>query len=179
MAHDAGGLLLLSKFHKLAEREKEEVIGCHDEKVVIEMQGFDGKEQIAYGTKTGFIGLRSVIHDDHGFTVMTVLLPRLEDGGKLMIGDDDVLCDVGDGVNVTKQAVENGVFTNLQQGFRCVARQLAQTRGVSSCNDYCLHVLYLSRKYCKNSERDENNLFLGGRGGLRELCENGEKNENI
>ena len=70
-----------------------------------------------------------------------VLGPIGEDVGELVVGDDDVLVDLGDAVDIREHPTENRGVTDLQQGLGEVLRQLAQARGVSGCNDYILHLM--------------------------------------
>ena len=156
VTHDAGGLLLQGKLHKIAEGEEEEVVGCHDEQVVVEVQGVDGIEQVTDGAETGLIGGGAVIDDGQGFAIAAVALPLLEGRGKLVVGDDDVLGDVGDGVNVTEQAVEDGGLTYLQQRLGRVACQLTEPCGIACCNDNGFHACVVIL-YSEKGGKDEKN----------------------
>ena len=50
-----------------------------------------------------------------------------------MVGDDDVLINLGDGVDIIEHATENGVFSYLEQGLGKVLGELTQTGGVACC----------------------------------------------
>jgi len=50
-------------------------------------------------------------------SLQALYAPVLEDGGELMVGDDDVLIDIGDGVDVIKNTVKNRGGTYLEEGF--------------------------------------------------------------
>ena len=49
--------------------------------------------------------------------------PLLEDGGELMVGDDDVFRDFGDVVDVIKHTPQYGGPANLEEGFGEISRQ--------------------------------------------------------
>ena len=67
MAHDAGGAFLLGKGDKLAKRKEEEVVGCHDEHIVVDAQFVHGVEEVADCAQTGFVGFRSIVYNRYGF----------------------------------------------------------------------------------------------------------------
>ena len=63
MAHDTGGVFLFGEVCELGKTEKEQVIGCHDEHIVIDVQLVHGIEQIAHCTKARFVRLCSIVEN--------------------------------------------------------------------------------------------------------------------
>ena len=59
--------------------------------------------------------------------------------GKLVVGDDDVLVDVGNGIDVIKHTSQDGVVAYLQQRFGKVLCQFAEACGVTGCYYDILH----------------------------------------
>ena len=140
VAHDARGLLLAGKIDELLEGEEEQVVGSYHEQIIVQAQLLHGVEQVADGTQTRFVGLSTIIDDGNGFGVVLFLLPVFEDGGELMIGDDDMLIDLRDAVYVVEHPSEDGALSYFQQWFREVLCQFPQPRGVSCCYHNTFHL---------------------------------------
>lgn len=95
----------------------------------------DNQQQVADSAKAGVVGLGAIIDNGDGLGIALLCSPLLEDGGKLMISDDDVLVYLGDSVYIIKHTAEDGVSTYLQQGLGEVLRELAQASGIAG-GDY-------------------------------------------
>ena len=111
MTHDAASLLGLGKIDKLLETEKEDVVGSYDKHggitLVATVEIIDGQQQVADSTETGFVSFGTIVEDSDRLGVASILLPSLEVMGELMVGDDDVLVDVGNLVDIDEHTVEN------------------------------------------------------------------------
>ena len=130
-AHDAAGAFGLGERDELTEREIKEVVGGDDEEVIIDMELIHCKEQVADGTQAGVVGLGAIVNDGDGFPSGRTArhsrhagrsrhsrnagrrrhsealgTPLLEDGGELVVGDDDVFIYLGDGIDVIEHAIE-------------------------------------------------------------------------
>ena len=95
MAHHAGGLFLLGKVDKLLEREEQQVVGSDHKHIVINTELVHRKQQVTDSTQTGLVGRGTVIDNGNGLNVMLRRFPFLEDGCETVIGDNDMLCDLG------------------------------------------------------------------------------------
>lgn len=102
---------------------------------------FDSKKEVADGTEAGVVGLCTIVDDGQGLAIMLLLGPLFEDGGELVVRNDDVFIHIGDGVDVVQHTAENGVVTNLQQWFGKVLGQLTQSGGVTGGDDYGFHLV--------------------------------------
>ena len=102
---------------------------------------FDSKKEVADGTEAGVVGLGAIVDDSQGFGIVLFAGPLFEDGGELVISDNDVFIDVGDGIDVVQHAAEDGVVTNLQQGFGEILGQLTQAGGVTGSDDDGFHLV--------------------------------------
>ena len=100
----------------------------------------NGKKEITDGTQAGVVSLGTIVDDGQGLGIVLLAGPLFEDGGELMICDDDVFIDVGDGIDVVQHTAEDGVVTNLQQGFGEILGQLTQAGGVTGGDDDGFHV---------------------------------------
>ena len=114
VTHDAAGLFLAGKVNKLAEGEEQQVVSSHHQQIFVNLQLIESKQQVADGSETGVVGLRPVVDDGDGLGVVLLSGPRAEVVGKLVVGDDDVLVNLGNGVNVVEHAPEDGATANLQ-----------------------------------------------------------------
>ena len=74
----------------------------------------DGKKEVTDGAEAGFIGLCAIVNDGDGFGVCLFACPFFKDGGKLMIGDDDVFVNIWNTINVVEHTTENGTLSNFQ-----------------------------------------------------------------
>ena len=137
-------MLLPGKVDELLESEEQQVVGGYHQHVVVYVAALHGQQQVADGAQAGVVGLCAVVDDGDGLLVVLLLLPCLEDGGELVVSDDDVLVDVADGVDVVEHAPQDGVVAYLQQGLGMVAGQLTQSGGIACGNDDVLHILFLS-----------------------------------
>ena len=72
---------------------------------------------------------------------MLLLGPLFEDGGKLVVRNDDVFIHVGDGIDVVQHTAEDGVVTNLQQRFGKILGQLTQAGGITGGDYYGFHLV--------------------------------------
>jgi len=131
VAHDAGGLFLLGESHELGKAEEEEVVGGDHQQVVIDMELIHCEKEVTDGAKTGVVGLCAIINDGDGFPRggtarhgKTLISPLLEDVGELVVGDDDVLINLGDRVDIIEHATQDGVGTYLEQGLGEVLGEL-------------------------------------------------------
>ena len=136
VAHDAGGVLLQGEVDELLEGEEQEVVGSNYEHVVVDVQLVDGKEEVAHGSQTGVVGLGAIVDNGDGLGVGLTGRPFLEDGGKLVVGDDDVLIDLGDAVDIIEHTAQYGTLAYLQQGLGEVLGEFAQAGGVAGGNNY-------------------------------------------
>ena len=153
MAHDTARAFLLGKVDELPETEEEEVVGGKNEKSlsptlphregaafpVTLFKTVYGMQQIADGSQAGVVGFGAIIDDGDGLGIVLLLGPLLKDGGELMVSDDDMLVDIGDGVDIIEHTAKNGVITYLEQWFGEVLGELAQAGGVTGGNDDGFH----------------------------------------
>ena len=102
---------------------------------------FDSKKEVADGTEAGVVGLGSIVDDGEGFCIVLFAGPLSEDGGELVVGNDDVFIHVGDGIDVVQHAAKDGVVTNLQQRFGEILGQLTQSGGVTGSDDDGFHLV--------------------------------------
>ena len=58
---------------------------------------------------------------------------------KLMIGDDDMLIDLGDGVDIIEHSSEDGAFSYLEEWFGEVLGEFTKTCGITCRYYYILH----------------------------------------
>ena len=111
MTHDATGLLGLGEIDKLLETEEEDVVGSNNQQgriaLIATVEIIDGEQQVADSTETSFVGFGTVVEDGDGLSVASILLPGLEVMGELMVGDDDVLVDVGNTVDIDEHTIED------------------------------------------------------------------------
>ena len=147
VADDARRAFCLGKIHKVTEREEQQVVGCYDKEVIVYLQFVHGKEEIADSTESGVVGLRAIIDDGDGFCIGLLVFPLVEDVGKLVVGDDDVLIDVGNGIDVIKHTSQDSVVAYLQQRLGKVLCQFAKASGVTCCYYYILHYGLISTEY--------------------------------
>lgn len=66
--------------------------------------------------------------------------PFLENGGELMVGDDNVFGDIGNPVDIIEHAAQDGAFTNLEQRFGEVFGEFSQTSGVACGKNNSFHI---------------------------------------
>ena len=158
MTHDAARTFLLGKVYKLSEAEEKEVVGGDDEKglsptlphregaifPIAPFQTVYGIQQVADGPKAGVIGFGAIIDNGDGLGIVLLGCPLLEDGGKLMIGDDDMLIDIGDSIDIIEHTTKDGVVTNLEQWFGEVLCKIPQASGVASGDYNGFHFSYFS-----------------------------------
>lgn len=111
MTHDATGLLGLGEIDKLLETEEEDVVGSNNQQgriaLIATVEIIDGEQQVADSTETGFVGFGTIVEDGDGLGIAGILLPGLEVMGELMVGDDDVLVDVGNTVDIDEHTIED------------------------------------------------------------------------
>ena len=104
VAHDATRLLLAGKVDELLEREEQQVVSCHHEQVVVNLQFVESKQQVADGSQTGFIGFRTVVNDGDRFAIVYTPAPLFKDGSKAMVCNNDVLVNGIDTVDIVEHA---------------------------------------------------------------------------
>ena len=102
MIHDTTGLLGFGEVHELAEGEEEEVICRHHEQVIVQLQFIHREEQVSYCAETRLVGRSAIIDDGDGLGVVLLSRPFVEDMRKTMVGDDDMLVDLRNGINIIK-----------------------------------------------------------------------------
>lgn len=111
MTHDATGLLGLGEIDKLLETEEEDVVGSNDQQgriaLIATVEIIDGEQQVADSTETSFVGFGTVVKDGDGLSVASILHPGLEVMGELMVGDDDVLVDIRNTVDIDEHTIED------------------------------------------------------------------------
>lgn len=113
VAHNAARALRLRKVHKLLEAEKQQVIGCHNEHIVVNGEFLHCKQQVANRTQAGVVGLGAVIDNSHGLGVVEARCPLLEDGGKFVVGDDYMFVNLWNGVDIIEHTAQNCALTYL------------------------------------------------------------------
>ena len=163
MAHDAAGLLLSRKIHKLLEAKEQQIIRCHHQQVIINLQLIHRKQQVAHSTKASVIRLSSIIHNgnrflisDHGLLglngcffiriireIRVRFNPFLKYRRKLMIRNDDMLIHLRNLVDIIKHSSQDRILTYLQQRLRKVLGQLSKPRCITCRNNYTFHTLIL------------------------------------
>ena len=67
MTHDAGSAFLFGEIDKFLEAEEQQIVGCDNEEVVIDLALVHCKEQVADGTKPCLIRFRPIINNRNGF----------------------------------------------------------------------------------------------------------------
>ena len=117
VAHNARCSLFLCKVHKLLEREEQQVVCGNYQKVVIQVEFIHREQQVTDRPKAGFIGEGVVVHHRDGLGIVLLVGPELEDIRKPAVGDNDVLINLRDAVNIVQHTPQNGVVSNLQQGL--------------------------------------------------------------
>ena len=147
VADDARRAFCLGILHKVTEREEQQVVGCYDKEVIVYLQFVHGKEEVANSTESGVVGLCAIIDDGDGFGIGLLVFPLVEDVGKLVVGDDDVLIDVGNGINVIKHTSQDSVVAYLKQRLGKILCQFAEASGVTCCYYDILHCGLISTEY--------------------------------
>ena len=111
MTHDATGLLGLGEIDKLMDTEEEDVVGSNNQQgriaLIATVEIIDGEQQVADSTETGFVGFGTIVEDGDGLGVASVPLPGLEVMSELMVGDNNVLVDVGNPVDINEHTIED------------------------------------------------------------------------
>ena len=138
MTHDTTRLFLLRKVHELLEREEQQVIRSHHQHIIVYLQFLHCKQQVANSPQSGLVRLCPVIHDCDFFTLgpgpgikflisgpgpRVKFCPVFEDRGELMIGNNDMLIDIRDGIDIIKHSPENRILAYLQQRFGEILRE--------------------------------------------------------
>ena len=147
VADDARCAFCLGILHKVTEREEQQVVGCYNKEVIVYLQFVHGKEEVANSTESGVVGLCAIIDDSDGFGIGLLVFPLVEDVGKLVVGDDDVLVDVGNGIDVIKHTSQDSIVAYLKQRFGKVLCQFAKASGVTCCYYDILHCGLISTEY--------------------------------
>ena len=147
VADDARRAFCLGVLHKVTEGEEQQVVGSYDKEVIVYLQFIHSKEEVADSTESGVVGLCAIIDDGDGFGIGLLVFPLVEDVGKLVVGDDDVLVDVGNGIDVIKHTSQDSVVAYLQQRLGKVLCQFAKASGVTCCYYDILHCGLISTEY--------------------------------
>ena len=66
--------------------------------------------------------------------------PFLENGGELMVGDDDVFGDIRNPVDIIEHATQDGALTYLEQRFGEVFGEFSQTGGIACSKNNSFHI---------------------------------------
>ena len=56
VAHNHRGAFLFEGFHEAAEAEVEDIVGCDDQQVFVEVVSVDSQDQVTDGAEAGFVG---------------------------------------------------------------------------------------------------------------------------
>ena len=139
VAHDAGGGFPAGVAHEVDQTEREQIVAGNDQEVVVELTLVDGKLDVAHGTETGLVGRGAVV--EHGDQLRTLGGPLLEDGCKLMVGDDDVLVNELALFDIVDEPIEDGLPAYLQQGLGEVLGKGIEAGGIASREDEAFHIL--------------------------------------
>lgn len=139
VAHDAGGGFPAGVAHEVDQTERQQVVAGNDQEVVVELTLVDGKLDVAHRTETGLVGRGAVV--EHGDGLRTLGGPLLEDGCKLMVGDDDVLVNELALVDIVDEPIEDGLPAYLQQGLGEVLGKGIEAGGIASREDEAFHIL--------------------------------------
>ena len=91
VTHRATRSLFTGVFEKPLQTKIKEIVPREDEKVVVDLEGFDPQSEIAHGAESRFIRRRSVVDD--GDIIGTRLRPFVKMIDKASVGDDAVPVD--------------------------------------------------------------------------------------
>ena len=139
MADDAAAVLFTGKLDKVRKTEKQQIVCGHNQQVVIDSEFVHREQKVAHSSQAGFIGLGSVIHNGYRLAIMLISCPFLKNRGEFMVGDDDILINLINAINIIKHPAQDGALPYFQQWFGKISGQFAQAGGIS-CRYYnCLH----------------------------------------
>ena len=74
MAHDTRCPFGTSKVHKLLEREEQQIIRCHHQHIIIDVELIHCKQQVTDCTQTSFVRLCTIIYNGYWFVDMETFL---------------------------------------------------------------------------------------------------------
>ncbi len=139
MAHDAGGLLLSKERDKTREGEVQQVVPCQDEQVLVEVKRVYGKEDIFHCSKpVGIVG-RTVIENDDRMGKRAALFPSSEVIIELVVGDNHILPDPFDAIDIREEPVKDGPSLYIQEGLGKVLGQRIKPGCIAGCKDEADH----------------------------------------
>ncbi len=139
MAHDAGGLLLSKERDKTGEGEVQQVVTCQDEQVLVDFQLFYGEEDVLHRTEpVGVVG-RAVIEDDDRMGKRAALFPSSEVIIELVVGDNHILPDPFDAIDIREEPVKDGPSLYIQEGLGKVLGQGIEPGCIAGCEDEARH----------------------------------------
>ena len=139
VAHNAARLLGKGEIDKLLEREEEDIIGRHDQHIVVDREFFHRIEQVADGPQARLVGLGAVIDDRQRLGVVLFGGPLLEDRGEFMVRNNDMFVDLGDAVDIIQHTAQNSALADLQEGLGKILGQFTQPRCIPCCYYYVFH----------------------------------------
>ena len=139
MAHNTTRPLRKGEIDELLEAEKEDIVCSHHQQIVINLQLIHCIQEVTHGTQTRFVGRSTVIDNCDRLRIVLLCSPLLEDGGKLMIRDDDVLVDLRNLIYIIQHPPEDRALADLQQRFRKVLGQFTQTSCITGCYNNVFH----------------------------------------
>jgi hypothetical protein len=123
VAHDAGGLLLLKEGDKTTKGEVEEVVTRQDEQVLVDFLLFHGEEDVPDRPEpVGVVG-RTVIEDDDGMGKRAALFPGSEVIEELVVGNNHILPNPFDAIDIREEPVKDGPSLYIQEGLGKVLGQ--------------------------------------------------------
>ncbi len=139
MAHDAGGLLLCKERDKTTKGEVQQVVTCQDEQVLIDFLLFYGDEDVLHRTEpVGVVG-RSVIEDDDRMGKGAALFPSSEVIIELVVGDNHILLDPFDAIDIREEPVKDGPSLYVQEGLGKVLSQGIEPGCIAGSQDEADH----------------------------------------
>jgi len=113
----------------------------------------NGIEQIADGAKAGLVRQSPVIDHRHLPAVGEAFCPVFEYAGKLVVGDDYVLIDLRDAVDVIEHHAQDGAVPYLQEGLGEVLGEFPQAGGIAGGYHYILHNPIIDFSLPRNGRR--------------------------
>ena len=139
MAHDAGGLLLCKEGDKTGEGEVKKVVTRQNEQVLVDFLLFDGEEDVLHRPEpVGVVG-RAVIEDDDRMGKRAALFPSSEVIIELVVGDNHILLNPFDAINIREEPVKDGPSLYIQEGLGKVLGQRIKPGCIAGCKDEADH----------------------------------------
>ncbi len=139
MAHDAGGLFLCKEGDKTTKGEVQQVVTCQDEQVLVDFLLFYGEEDVLDRTEpVGVVG-GAVIEDDHGMGERAALFPSSKVIMELVVGDNHILLDPFDAIDIREEPVKDGPSLYIQEGLGKVLGQGIEPGCIAGSEDEADH----------------------------------------